>query len=262
MQFAQNRRHLAAVVTLAALVILTACGAAPETQDRRPAASESASVASSAETPEPGTELSAAQADELLQNALATMPTGHVVVSQTPAATPLPDGERYLAVEVEGDLIAESWHREAGEALGARTAYRVTGYRVAGTVDGDPVELVLHDGKTYLQREGEWSSDGDAMLLAQQMPNPVSALDFKLDPDPLAATTYVGKETIAGVLTDHYRISAEFEGQSPQSVHTDHLYLDGDGRLVRVRTEAPAYGTVTMDVSAHGEPVTITRPEV
>lgn len=261
MQFTENRRCLAAAVTLAALVILTACGAAPETQDR-PAASESASVASSAETLKPGNELSAAQADELLQDALATMPTGHVVVSQIPAATPPPDGERYLAVEVEGDLIAESWRREAGEALGARTAYRVTGYRVAGTFDGDSVELVLHDGETYLHREGEWSSDGDAMLLAQQMPNPVSALDFKLDPDPLAATTYVGKETIAGVLTDHYKISAEFEGQSPEFVRTDHLYLDGAGRLVRIRSEALLYGSVTMDISAHGEPVTITRPEV
>lgn len=261
MQFAQNRRHLAAAVTLAALFVLTACGTAPETQDR-PAASESASVASSDEALKPGTELSAAQTDKLLQDALATMPTGHVVVSQTPAATPLPDGERYLAVEVEGDLIAESRRREAGEALGARTAYRVTGYRVAGTFDGDPIELVLHDGKTYLHREGEWSSDGDAVLLAQQMPNPVSALDFKLDPDPLAITTYVGKETIGGVLTDHYETSAEFKDQNPRFVHTDHLYLDGDGRLVRVRSEAPVYGTVTMDISAHGEPVTITRPEV
>ncbi|WP_431504131.1 hypothetical protein [Nocardioides sp.] len=248
-------------MTVAALPILTACGTGPETPDR-PAASESASAASSAEVLKPGTELSVAQADKLLQEALAAMPTGHVVVSQTPAATPPPDGDHYLGIEIEGDLVAESWHREAGEALGARTAYRVTGYRVAGTFDGDPVELVLQDGETYLHREGEWSSDGDARLLAQQMPNPVSALDFKLDPDPLATTTYVGKETIGGVLTDHYKNSAELEGQSPRFVRTDHLYLDGDGRLVRIRSEAPVYGTVTMDITAHGEPVTITRPEV
>lgn len=208
----------------------------------------------------PGTELSPDESEKLLKDVLATMTTGHVVVSQIPAESPLPEGERVMAIEVEGEFVADSFHIEAGEAYRARTGYRVTDYRVAGTFDGDPVEWVLHEEETYLKESGRWTSGGAVPVLGQDLPSPVTTLDFRLSIVHVLTTTYVGTETIDGVRADRYELSDEFEGQDPAMANRTHLYLDPSGRPIRIEQDAPGYYTSTMDIEAHGEPVSIEAP--
>ena len=90
--------------------------------------------------------------------------------------------------------------------------------------------------------------------------------------DAVTGGTYVGKETIDGTATDHYKLTVDTKaiasavpsaaagavGSIPASETID-VWFDGDGRYKQMSTEVGGE-TVTESFSQWGEPVQVTAP--
>ncbi len=118
------------------------------------------------------------------------------------------------------------------------------------TQDAMVLEVVIVDGVTYTRAEGE---------RFQRTPTPADIATEQLTPgkyaesvaDDVTGVSYVGKETMAGVETDHYAVTTA----TSSGTVTMHVFLDDRDRPVHA-----IIGGGTITYTQLDEPVTITAP--
>lgn len=236
----QNRRRLAAAaIALAAMSTFVACGSEESGKKSETAASDAAPAL------EPGTKLSADEAEKLIDTAVEAMPTVHVEID----VKAVENGASVSAATV-GDYQSEP-----------------VAYQTKLTADeGDTqtvMEIIAVGETTYLRMDDdkEWMKD-DGMLsgmVAALMPNPFTLVDSVRGEVADESTTYVGQETVDGAELAHYSFAVGEEVTGEGEADLDG-WFDAEGRLTRVSLAMGEGNEISADLSKHGEKVTIIEP--
>jgi len=264
-------RTAAAGATLAALgVTASACGADHSSLGSSPAITSGSTAASSAASvPDstaggdafaPGSKVDVASVKKMFADAIGSASTVHVEMKMTGQVTMTGSGDMDMkARPVKASLRLASSTLQMGDirmlmldnAMYLKTASLGTKYMKVSTTDKD----------SPLSRMGLQSLDPSAM--------------FDRFGDAITGGTYVGKETVDGTATDHYRLtvdtsavasalpsgaaSAAAGGAAMPDTETMDVWFDGDGRYKQMRMTVGAQ-TVSESFSDWGKPVAITAP--
>lgn len=231
----QNRRRLAAAaLALAAMTTVAACGSEPAEKRAEAATAEISDF-------EPGAKLTPDEAKKVVQTAAESMSTVHVEME----ITAVEDGESTEGMG-EGDFQQEP-----------------LGFHVKGKVSDlegpTNVEFVTLEDVVYANMDGEWVMGGLANLMAVMMPPPHLFLESVTKAIATESTAYVGEESVEEIDTAHYTFSAGETDFGAEGSLVD-VFVDSDGKLIRLRMNGGDSGTVDFGFSAHGEPVTIEKP--
>ncbi|MEU6136681.1 hypothetical protein [Nocardioides sp. NPDC047086] len=239
MRTTQNRRRLAAgAIALAAMSTFVACGSEGSAESD-PTGSDAAPAI------DPGTKLSEDEAEKLIDSAVDAMPTVHVEIG----VKAVEDGVSVNAATV-GDYQSEP-----------------VAYQTQLTAEQDGTETVMEiiavGETTYLRMDDdkEWMED-DGMLsgmVAALMPNPFTLVDAVRDEVGDDSTTYVGQEEVDGADLAHYTfaVGEDITGEDAGDLEG---WFDAKGRLTRLSLPMDEGNEINVDLTKHGEKVTITEP--
>lgn len=199
----RTRRTASIGIALAALALTSACGGGSSAGTATTSASTSASTSANAPASTsaggtnhfaPGSSVDAASVRQMFTAALATASTVHVTMTATGA----------IAMSGRGDLDLT--------AKPLRASLELTSPQLSAT-GGDTARMLLVDNAMYVQLAALGDKYVKAPLDDKSSPLGSLGLDA-LDPgalfdkfgDAVTGGTYVGKDTIDGTATDHYRV--------------------------------------------------------
>ncbi|MFE3999328.1 hypothetical protein ACFX43_11095 [Nocardioides sp. YIM B13467] len=231
-----GHRLAAAALALSAMSTLAACGGSSEK------AGEAA-----AEGPgfEAGAKLTKAEAEQLIDTAAEAMSTIHVEMG-------------IKAVEDGASVSASSEGDYQREPVVSQTKLTVD------EADGQTVmEIIAIDETTYVRMDNdkEWMKD-DGMfsgLVSALVPSPYSLFeDLRGEADD-DSTTYVGQEDVDGADLAHYSFAVD-EDVTGEGDGTLEGWFDPAGQPIRLTMAMGTGNEIKMDLSKHGEKLTVTEP--
>lgn len=225
---------------------LAACGGEASGEKPEAAASDAAG-SDAAPAIEPGTKLSKAEATKLIDSAVDAMSTVHVDMN----VKAVEDGANVSAVTV-GDYQSDP------EAYQAKMTAEEAGTKSV-------IEVVTVGETTYMRvdDEKEWMKD-DGMLsgmISAMMPSPFTLIDAVRGEFADDSTTYVGQEEIDGAELARYSFAAGEEITGEDTDADLDGWFDEEGRLIRVVLGMGEGNEISVDLSKHGEKVTIIEPK-
>jgi hypothetical protein len=198
----RTRRTASIGVALAALALTSACGGGSSAGTVTTSASTSASAPASTSAGgtnhfAPGSSVDAASVRQMFTAALATANTVHVTMTATGV----------IAMSGRGDLDLT--------AKPLRASLELTSPQLSAT-GGDTARMLLVDNAMYVQLAALGQKYVKAPLDDTSSPLGSLGLDA-LDPgalfdkfgDAVTGGTYIGKDTIDGTATDHYRVTID-----------------------------------------------------
>ena len=264
-QPATLRRTVLAGIAVAALGLTAACGSSNDTNGAKDAtaggtsgsASSGASTGAGGNAFAPGASVDDASVKKMFSDAMSAATTVHVDMKMT--------GQ--VQMSGSGDMDMKSKPVTADLKLSS------------SSLGGSSIRMLMVDNAMYLQM----AQLGDKYLKValDGKDNPLGQMGLdSIDPtamfdkfsDAVSGGTYVGKETVDGTATDHYRLSidakaialalpsmpAEASSAIPATETVD-VWFDGDGRYKQMKMDAGG-ATVTETFSDWGKSVTVKAP--
>lgn len=250
------RRTALAAAAVAALALTAGCGGSSNDAGGS-GGNSSHSSTGAANAFAPGAHVDAATVKKMFTDALASATTVHVQMRMT--------GQ--IAMSGSGAMDMKAKPMAADLQL------------TSSSLGNGTIRMIMVDNAMYLHM----AALGDKYLkVSLDDPNsPLSKMGLgSLDPsalfdrfaDAVGGGTYVGKETVAGTPTDHYRFSLDTRAiasampslpssvgsQLPATENVD-VWFDADGRYKQMRMVTGGE-TVTETFSDWGKPVTVTAP--
>jgi hypothetical protein len=263
----RTRRTASIGVAVAALALTSACGGGSSSHSSTGATpSAGSTVSASASTPAggdhlaPGASVDAASMRRMFTDALAAASTVHVSMTMTGG----------ISMSGSGDLDLKSRPLKA--------SLKLTSPQLSAT-GGETARMLLVDNAMYLQLAALGDKYVKASLDDKTSPLASLGLD-SLDPgalfdrfgDAIAGGTYVGKDTVEGTATDHYRFTidgARLASALPSlpsaaatalpAKETVDVWFDGAGRYRQMKIDTGGE-SVTEVFSDWGKKVSITAP--
>ena len=258
----RRRTALAAVGVVGLALTASACGggASADNGAAPTGAGSSASADSSApaggDAFAPGSTVDAASVKQMFGDAMSSASTVHVDMRMSGQISMSGSGDMDMAAKpLKASL------RLASSSLGGDITMLVVDnamYMKSKVFGAKYMKVSTGDKNSPLAQMGLDSLDPTAM--------------FDRFDDAVTGGTYVGKETIDGTATDHYKLTVDTKalasavpstaagaaGSLPASETID-VWFDGDGRYKQMSTEVGGE-TVTESFSQWGEPVQVTAP--
>jgi hypothetical protein len=262
-QPATLRRTALAGIAVAALTLTAACGSSNDTNSANDAAtsgtssSSGAAAGSGGDAFAPGATVDDASVKKMFTDAMSAATTVHVDMKMT--------GQ--IEMSGSGDMDMKSKPVTADLKLSS------------STLGSSSIRMLMVDNAMYLQM----AQLGDKYLKValDGKDSPLSQMGLgSIDPtamfdkfgDAVSGGTYVGKETVDGTATDHYRLAidakaiasalpslaAEASSAIPDTETVD-VWFDGDGRYKQMKMDTGGE-TVTETFSDWGRPVTVKAP--
>jgi len=261
------RRTAVATLTLAALgLTASACGGSGDANAARtPAGSPGATTSSGADGGgtggsdafAPGSAVDVASVKQMFSDAIGSASTVHVEMKMTGAVTMTGSGDMDMkAKPVKASLQLSS------STLGSGT-----------------IAMLMVDDAMYLRSPA--FGEKYVKVSTTDKNSPISQMGLSsLDPsamfdrfgDAITGGTYVGKESVDGTQTDHYRLTVDAKAVASAlpseaagaasaipATETMDVWFDGDGRYKKM-TMAVGGENVTETFSNWGEPVDISAP--
>jgi hypothetical protein len=278
-------RRAAIAATAAALLVLTGCGSATESDD---AASDDSSPAAASELADPG-EPADSDADRAKPRdpvepggGLGNRLTAASFASSTSQAQ---EAARSTHVELEARLMGQSIEVSGDMSVGATLADTAFATVMSVPELGEDVSVILVDRVVYVSESGQ-SGPYTAMKLDKGDPIAKFYLQFLGQSDPAGLTRAfdgaiedldkVGSESLDGVETTHYRLRVDARrvltstlgeelpagswAQDLPKTLTYDVWVGDKDNLPR-RLEYDVMGTsMTMTLTDWGEPVDIKAP--
>lgn len=235
-----GRRLAAAALALSAMSTLAACGSEESGKNSEAAGSDAAPAF------EEGAELTKAEAEKLIDTAAEAMSTIHVEMG-------------IKAVEDGVDVSASSVGDYQREPVVSQTKLTVD------EADGQTVmEVIAIEETTYVRMDNdkEWMKD-DGMfsgLVSALVPSPYSLFEDLRGEAADKSATYVGQEDVDGADLAHYSFAVD-EDVTGEGEGTLEGWFDAEGRPIRLTMAMGKDNEIKMDLSKHGEKLTVTEPE-
>ena len=235
----QNRRRLAAAaVALAAMSTFAACGSEDSGKSGDTGSDAAPAI-------EPGTKLSGDEAEKLIDTAVESMSTVHVELD----VKAVEDGTSVTATTV-GDYQKEpvaSQTKLTAEEDGTETVMEIIAI-------GETTYLRMDDDKEWMKDDGMFSG-----MVSALMPSPFTLVDAVRGEVADDSTTYVGQEKVDGADLAHYSfaVGEDVTGEGEGDLDG---WFDAEGRLTRLSLAMDEDNEINVDLSEHGEKVTITAP--
>jgi len=245
----RRRTALAALAVVGLALTASGCGGGSH-------ADGAAAPSSAANALDPGSKVDAASVKQMFGDAMAKATTVHVEMRMT--------GQ--VAMSGSGDMDMAAKPVKAS-------------LRLASSTLGGDIAMVMVDNAMYLKSKVFGATYMKVSMGDKSSPLAQMGLD-SLDPtamfdrfdDAVTGGTYLGKETVAGTPTDHYRLTVDTTalatalpsaaagaaGSIPKTETID-VWFDGDGRYRQLATEV-AGEQVTESFSKWGEPVQVAAP--
>lgn len=253
-----TRRTALAGLAIGLALTASACGggSAVSNSAAPSGAVSSASARTTGDAFAPGSAVDAASVKQMFSAAMSSATTVHVEMRMTGQVAMSGSGDMDMAAKP----LKAALHLASSSLGGDITMLMVDNhmYLKSKTFGDKYVGVAIDDKNSPLARMGLDSLDPTAM--------------FDRFGDAVTGGTYVGKETIDGTETDHYRMTVDTEalasampsaaagatGSMPTSETID-VWFDQDGRYKQMST-AVGGEKVTESFSEWGEPVTVTAP--
>ena len=256
----RTRRTASIGIAAVALALTSACGGGSASSHSSTGATPSASSAPAGDHFAPGSSVDPAAVRQMFADALSSASTVHVSMKMTGA----------IAMSGSGDLDLKSKPLKASLELSS-AQLSATG--------SDTATMLLVDDAMYVQLAALGDKYVKAPLDDKSSPLGSLGLD-SLDPgalfdkfgDAISGGTYVGKDTVDGTPTDHYRFTVD-GGQVASALpslpsaaasalpahETVDVWFDGSGRYKQMKMDAGGEN-VTEVFSDWGKKVSITAP--
>lgn len=256
------RRTALAGLAVAALGLTAACGSSSGGNDTGAASASAGSTSSTAASdgaanaPAPGSTVDNASIKKMFTDATNAATTVHVEMKM--------GGQ--IAMSGGGDMDMKSRPVKADLRL------------TSSSLGGGAIQMLMVDNAAYLKTAQlgdkylKVSLAGKNSALGQMG---LSSLDpsamFDRFSHAISSGTYVGKETVDGTATDHYRFtvdakaiasampSVSAQATAVPDTETVDVWFDGDGRYKQMKTVVGSE-TVSESFSDWGKPVTVKAP--
>lgn len=263
-----TRRTASIGIAAAALALTSACGGSSGSSSAGGSTGASAAASSGASTGAstggnhfaPGSSVDAASVRQMFSSAMASASTVHVTMKMTGS----------IAMSGSGDMDLKSKPLEASLKLSSSQL---------GATGSSTVQMLMVDNAMYLQMAALGDKYVKMSLTDKNSPLASMGLD-SLDPaalfdkfgDAIDGGTYVGKETVDGTPTDHYKFTidtsavasafpslASAAASAMPASETVDVWFDSDGRYKQMKMNASGEN-VTEVFSDWGKKVSVTAP--